>query len=228
MAESVYPQYGLWPLVVLNLALFVGFAVSFFRPRTRTDWRTVGAFAAFLLALFTEMYGFPLTLYLLWSWFGNRLPGLDPLSHNAGHVWQVLLGWKGDPHLNILHFLSDILIFAGFALIAAGWKVLYRAVREGQLATTGPYRWIRHPQYTGFLVVMVGFLVQWPTFATLLMFPVLVLMYVRLARREEQSLKEQFGAAYQRYVDSTPAFIPKLASLVQFRRSRGSQESQNG
>lgn len=228
MAESVYPQYGLWPLVVLNLALFLGFAVSFFRPRTRTDWRTVGAFGAFLLALFTEMYGFPLTLYLLWSWFGNRLPDLDPLSHNTGHLWQVLLGWKGDPHLSIIHFLSDILIFAGFALIAAGWKVLYRAVREGQLATTGPYRWIRHPQYTGFLVVMVGFLVQWPTFATLLMFPVLVLMYVRLARREEQSLKEQFGAEYQRYVASTPAFIPKLASLAQFSRSRGSQESQNG
>lgn len=225
MAESVYPQYGLWPLVVINLALFVGFAVSFFRPRTRTDWRTVGAFAAFLLALFTEMYGFPLTLYLLWSWFGNRLPGLDPLSHNAGHLWQVLLGWKGDPHLNVFHFTSDLLIIGGFALLAASWKVLHRAVREGHLATSGPYRWIRHPQYAGFMVVMVGFLVQWPTFATLLMFPVLVLMYVRLARREEQSLKEQFGAVYDRYADSTPAFIPGWASLVQIWRSRGPKES---
>ena len=214
MQELPDSQYGLWPLVVLNVALFVGFAASFFRPRTRTDWRSLGAFSAFLVALFTEMYGFPLTLYFLWSWFGNQLPGLDPLSHNAGHLWQVLLGWKGDPHFNILHVVSDLLIVGGFALMAAGWRVLHQAAREGRLATTGPYRWIRHPQYVGFIVIMVGFLVQWPTFLTLLMFPLLVAMYVRLARREEHELRERFGAAYDQYAAGTPAFVPSLGRLV--------------
>ncbi len=225
MRESADSQYGLWSLVVLNLALFIGFAVSFFRPRTRTDWRTLGAFSAFLVALFTEMYGFPLTLYLLWSWLGNRVSGLDPLSHDAGHLWPVLLGWKGDPHFNILHVVSDLLIVGGFALIAAAWKVLHKASREGRLATTGPYRWMRHPQYAGFVMTMLGFLVQWPTFLTLLMFPVLVAMYVRLARREERALSEQFGEAYGRYAASTPAFIPNAASFVRAGRVRGFRES---
>lgn len=225
MEAPVQPQYGLWPLVVLNFALFVGFAISFFKPRTRTDWRTLGAFSAFLLALFTEMYGFPLTLYLLWSWFGNRLPGLDPLSHNSGHLWQVLLGWQGDPHFNVLHLVSNLLVIAGFALVASGWRSLYRAVKEGRLATTGPYRWVRHPQYAGFLLVMVGFLVQWPTIPTLVMFPVLAAMYVRLARREERALNDQFGEAYQRYAARTPAFIPSPASLVRARGLQGQQGS---
>ncbi|NLG68199.1 MAG: isoprenylcysteine carboxylmethyltransferase family protein [Firmicutes bacterium] len=219
----IWPQYGLWSLVVLNFALFVGFAVSFFKPRTRTAWRTLRAFSAFLLALFTEMYGFPLTLYLLWSWIGNRLPGLDPLSHDSGHLWQVLLGWQGDPHFNVLHIVSNLLIIGGFALIASGWRSLYRAVKEGRLATSGPYRWVRHPQYAGFLLVMVGFLAQWPTILTLLMFPVLVVMYVRLARREERALREQFGEAYQQYAAGTPAFIPTLASVARAWRLQGQQ-----
>lgn len=208
MQTDRHPQYGLWLLVLVNLAIFVGFSVSFLRPRTRTDWRTLGAFSAFLLALFTEMYGFPLTLYLLWSWFGSRFPALDPLSHESGHLWLALLGYRGDPHLSFVHLLSNFLIFGGFALIGSGWQALYRARSRGVLATTGPYRWVRHPQYLGFIVVMVGFVLQWPTFATLAMFPVLVLMCVRLARREEQAVRETFGESYDRYAACTPAFLP--------------------
>ena len=89
-------------------------------PRTDRDWRSFGAFSAFIVALFAEMYGFPLTIYLLSGWLGSRYPALDPFSHDAGHLWSTLLGLQGNPHFGVLHLLSNLLIFGGFVLIAAG------------------------------------------------------------------------------------------------------------
>jgi protein-S-isoprenylcysteine O-methyltransferase Ste14 len=205
------PAYGLWLLALINAAVFIIFAFSFTHPRTARDWRSFGAFAAFLIALFTEMYGFPLTIYLLSGWLASRFPGLDLLSHDAGHLWDTLLGWQGDPHFSPFHLLSYTIIGAGFLLLAAAWPELYRAQREHQLATTGPYAYIRHPQYAGFILIMVGFLLQWPTLLTLVMFPILVTMYVRLAWREEREALTEFGEAYAHYAAVTPAFIPRLA-----------------
>jgi protein-S-isoprenylcysteine O-methyltransferase Ste14 len=156
------------------------------------------------------MYGFPLTIYLLAGWLGRHYPGLDLLSHNTGHLWNTLLGWTGDAHLNPLHLLSSVLIGGGFLLLAAAWRVLYEAQRTHTLAVTGPYARIRHPQYAGFVLIMLGFLFQWPTLVTLLMFPILVTMYVRLARREEHEVRTAFGEAYARYAANTPAFSPRL------------------
>ncbi len=204
------PAYGLWPLVVLNSAVFIIFAFSFTHPRSPRDWRSFGAFAGFLIALFTEMYGFPLTIYLLAGWLGRRYPGVDFLSHDAGHLWETLLGWRGDPHLNPLHLLSNLLIGGGFVLLAAAWRVLYEAQRTHTLAITGPYARLRHPQYAGFIVILFGFVLQWPTLLTLLMFPILVTMYVRLARREEREGLAEFGEIYARYAAATPAFFPRL------------------
>ncbi|HBA40580.1 MAG TPA: isoprenylcysteine carboxyl methyltransferase [Deltaproteobacteria bacterium] len=202
--------YGWWAVVVINSMMFVLFAFSFTHPRTRRDWRSFGAFSAFILALFTEMYGFPLTIYLFSGWLANRYPGLDFLSHNAGHLWQTLFGWEGDPHLNPIHILSDVVIFGGLILLGLAWRILYRAQRTHQLALTGPYGLVRHPQYVAFALVMLGFLIQWPTVLTLLMFPVLLSMYVRLARKEEQEALQEFGEEYAYYAATTPAFLPRL------------------
>lgn len=209
MDESA-PAYGLWPLVLINAAVFIIFAFSFTKPRTRRDWRSFGAFSAFLVALFTEMYGFPLTIYLLSGWLSSRYPGLDLFAHNTGHLWNTLLGLKGDAHFSAVHLFSEGLIVGGFILIGAAWKVLYQAQRTQQLAMTGPYTYLRHPQYTGFILIMLGFLIQWPTLITLLMFPVLVMMYVRLAKREEREAMGQFGEGYLIYAAKTPAFLPRL------------------
>jgi protein-S-isoprenylcysteine O-methyltransferase Ste14 len=206
------PAYGLWVLVAINTAVFVVFAFSFARPTNGRDWRSLGAFSAFLLALFTEMYGFPLTIYLLSSWLQSRYPGLDLFSHNSGHLWETLLGTTGDPHLSPLHLLSNVFIGGGFILLGAAWKVLHEAQRAGHLATTGPYASVRHPQYVAFVAILLGFLLQWPTVLTLAMFPVLAAMYVRLARREERESRAQFGEAYARYAAETPAFLPRLAA----------------
>ena len=211
------PAYGLWSLVVINSAVFIIFAFSFTRPRTARDWRSFGAFVAFLVALFTEMYGFPLTIYLLSGWLSSRYPGLDLFSHEAGHLWETLLGWRGDPHVNPAHLLSNVFIGGGFILLASAWRVLYEAQRTHRLATTGAYAYVRHPQYVGFILIMLGFLLQWPTLPTLVMFPILVVMYVRLARREEREALAAFGEAYARYAANTPAFFPRIGRAVSKR-----------
>ena len=202
--------YGLWALVIINTTVFLIFAFSFSRPRTPRDWRSFGAFSAFVVALFAEMYGFPLTIYLLSGWIAQTYPGIDPFSHDAGHLWFTLLGMHGNPHFGTLHLLSNALILSGFVLLSAAWKVLFEAQHRHQLATTGIYAHMRHPQYVAFIVIMLGFLLQWPTLLTLLMFPVLVVMYIRLARREEQDAIAEFGDEYRRYMNGVPSFIPRL------------------
>jgi protein-S-isoprenylcysteine O-methyltransferase Ste14 len=204
------PAYGLWGLVLVNSAVFILFTASFYHPKSRRDWRSFGAFAAFLVALFTEMYGFPLTVYALSGWLSSRYPGINLFSHNSGHLWNTLLGWKGNPHVNPLHLLSGAVIAGGFLLLSAAWPVLYRAQRDGTLATAGPYARIRHPQYVGFILTMFGFLLQWPTLTTLVLFPILVAMYVRLARREERGASRAFEYEYARYAADVPAFVPRF------------------
>lgn len=212
------PAYGLWSLVIVNSAIFIIFAFSFFRPQTKRDWRSFGAFSAFLVALFTEMYGFPLTIYLLSGWLQSRYPGIDWFSHDAGHLLEELFGWRTNPHFGPFHLLSFVFIGGGFLLISAGWKVLYEAQSRQALATTGVYAHVRHPQYVGFVLVMLGFLLQWPTLLTLAMFPILVFMYVRLARMEERETLAEFGPAYEQYMREVPAFIPRLSSFTRLSK----------
>ena len=203
--------YGLWGLVIVNTVIFGLFAASFFHPHSKRDWRAMGVFWAFLAALFTEMYGFPLTVYLLTGWFGSRFPALKA-NHASGHLWNDLIGWKGDPHLSPFHLASYVIIGGGFWLIASGWRVLWTATRDGRLATTGTYAYVRHPQYAGFLGIMIGFLLQWPTIPTLAMFPVLVVIYRHLSISEEHEVAERFGPEWDAYAAVTPRFVPHLHS----------------
>ena len=205
------PAYGLWGLAFINAAIFIMFAFTFFKPKTGRDWRTFGTFSAFIVALFAEMYGFPLTIYLLAGWLQTRFPGTDFLTHDAGHLWYAMVGFTGNPHLNPIHIASNLLIAAGFILLATAWRVLFNAQQTGTLAVTGPYAHIRHPQYAGFIVIMVGFLLQWPTLLTLAMFPVLVSMYVRLAHREEREVAAEFARAWNAYAAVTPRWVPRLS-----------------
>jgi protein-S-isoprenylcysteine O-methyltransferase Ste14 len=98
-------------------------------------------------------------------------------------------------------------VIIGFVIMGKGWKLIH-ASKEG-LVTSGPYAYVRHPQYSGLFLVMIGMLVQWPTIITALMFPVLVFVYYRLSKREEREMLQSFGDAYRRYADGTPMFIPK-------------------
>ncbi len=209
--------YGLWMLVFFNSAIFLMFAFSFFKPQTARDWRTFSAFGAFIVALFVEMYGFPLSIYLMSGWLQTKYPNLDLMSHNSGHLWSTLLGEKGDPHFGVLHIASYVFLALGFYLLSSAWNVLYHAQQRKALAKSGPYARIRHPQYVAFVLVLLGFLLQWPTLLTLAMFPILLVMYARLAITEEAEMRKQFGAEFEVYAARTPRFFPsfhKEASTV--------------
>ncbi|MGJ7495359.1 methyltransferase family protein [Variovorax sp. RT4R15] len=197
--NSANNDYGLWSLVLLNSVVFIGFAYSFFKPSKQRDWTSFGAYSAFIVALFAEMYGFPLTIFLS-AGFG----------HEAGHLrWLfTFTGQHSHPHTGLSHLPSFVTISAGFLLLSKAWHVLYHAQRRHKVATAGPYHSIRHPQYVAFVLIMFGFLLQWPTLLTLAMFPVLVVTYVRLAISEEHESEREFGEAWRAYADVTPRFFP--------------------
>lgn len=210
--STTIPGYGLWALAVINAAFFIFFAWSFYKPTNARDWRSFGLFSAFVVALFAEMYGFPLTLFLLSGWLSSTFPQVDWLTHDAGHLLEMMFGWSGNPHFGPFHIASFLLIGGGFWLLAAAWPVLYRAQREGRVAREGPYARIRHPQYVGFFLIMTGFLLQWPTLLTLAMYPILVWVYARLSISEERDCLKQFGESYSRYMTEVPRFIPRRSS----------------
>lgn len=207
--------YGLWALAAINSIVFILFAYTFFKPLNTRDWRTFGMYSAFIVALFAEMYGFPLTIFLLSGWLSSHFPQVNWLSHDAGHLLEMIFGWKVNPHFGPFHILSFVFIFAGFSLLASAWQLLYQAQATGTLARTGVYARIRHPQYLAFLLIMFGFLLQWPTLLTLAMFPVLAFAYGRLAKAEERDMLARFGEEYRVYMRQTPAFIPRLRTNAQ-------------
>lgn len=219
MNHSEGSAYGLWGMAIINSFIFILFAFSFFKPQTKRDWRTFSTFSAFIVALFAEMYGFPLSIYLLSGWLAQKYPQVDFLSHDNGHLLHTLLGLKGNPHFDVLHILSSVLIVAGFWLLSSSWRVLYKAQNEKKLAADGPYQRIRHPQYVAFVLVMLGFLFQWPTLVTLVMFPILVWTYVRLSLREEKDVEREWGDIYRSYASKTPRFFPKLNGFTRAQQT---------
>ena len=205
-------EYGNWFLVIISIVIFLFFLKSVFCPRTKTDWRTYQSFSAFIIALFAEMYGFPLTIYLLTSWFGNKFFNID-FSHDSGHILNKILNLSGDPHFNWLHLVSNGLIVGGFIILSSAWEILYKAQQKGVLATTGIYKYVRHPQYLGFILIIIGFLLQWPTLITLIMAPILIFRYIKLAREEEKEITKTFEKEFEDYRKNTPAFFPSIKNL---------------
>ncbi len=202
--------YGMWPVVAINAAIFIIFALSFLKPRKAREWRSMGAFSGFTVALFTEMYGFPLTIYLLTSALGSRYPVFEPFNHLNGNLWAVFL--VGSVYLSaVLMFLGGAAMLAGLVIMGKAWKQIHRA--GGELVTSGLYARIRHPQYSGLFLIISGMFVQWPTMVTAAMVPVLWLMYYRLARREEGEMERQHGPMYLSYAHYVPMFLPKTSYI---------------
>jgi protein-S-isoprenylcysteine O-methyltransferase Ste14 len=198
-------DYGLWPIVAFHVVGMLGFVLTFLGPTRRREWRSLSIFSAFVVALYVEMFGFPLTIYVLTALVG-RLAVAEPFAHISGNLWATLvLGqWMAGP----LMLVGGLLILAGTVVLGMAWKRIYRA--NGMLVSAGPYAVVRHPQYSALFLIILGALVQWPTILTALMAPVLVVAYVRLAWREERELEARFGEAYRAYRRRVPGFVPAL------------------
>jgi protein-S-isoprenylcysteine O-methyltransferase Ste14 len=214
MSRDAVPSYGEWSLAVAYTLIVATIAFFFYRPKTSRDWWTFGGFSAFLAALFTEMFGFPLTIYLLSGWPGPRLPLIESVPHEVGQLLGMMFDWRANPPFGFFQFASTVLIVGGFILLVAAWSVRHKAQQRGELAKTGVYSRLRHPEYAAFILTMIGFLLQWPTLITLTMFPILLVLYVRFARAEEHEALKRFGESYRRYQAQTPAFFPRIASLA--------------
>jgi protein-S-isoprenylcysteine O-methyltransferase Ste14 len=200
-------DYGHWG-AVLGLLLLGGlFVLGFIRPRRGPEWRSAGLFSAFFIALFTEMYGLPLTIYVLSSLLGIDLP----FTHIEGHLWASLLGLGPTAAMLICQF-GSLLMLAGGCLVIRGWRLIYRGGER--LVTEDLYRYIRHPQYLGLILITVGMFIQWPTLLTIAMWPVLIIAYYRLARREEREMEARYGKTYRHYRARTPMLIPRLAAIL--------------
>jgi protein-S-isoprenylcysteine O-methyltransferase Ste14 len=197
--------YGSWGIVITMVLVSLFFIFRFIPMRTRLGKRSGGALIAFVVALFAEMYGFPLTIYLLSHFVGIQIP----FDHISGHLLGNLItylklgnGWF------IVMLVSNVLLIIGIWLVSAGWELVYKS--EGKLVTHGVYAYVRHPQYTGIFIITLAFMIQWPTLATLILWPFVIAMYVRLAKQEEKDVMQQFPEQYGEYMKRTPRFFPRL------------------
>ena len=193
----------MWAAAIIMIVIASWILYRYLAPRSWREWAGAGLVQAFIIALYAEMYGFPLTIYLLARYFG-----LDRADLNAS-LWSTLLG-VGELGMLIAMVLGYALLFAGLGLFAQGWRELYRAHRDNRLAEDGLYALVRHPQYTGLFIALFGEgVVHWPTLFSVAMFPVIVLVYALLARREEAAMVQHFGARYTAYRRRVPMFLPR-------------------
>ena len=186
-----------WHIVVLNVVVFLGLLIplSF---RRKANWKEYGLVGAFFVSLFVEMYGLPLTVGLASNYF---FPG----SQQAVQLQGTAFNFLGVGFLMTSAMAYGLLLMAaGAILIGLGWKQLYRSKSKG-VVSTGLYSYSRHPQYLGFMMVVIGWLVGWPTILTILFAPVLVYKYVRVSRTEEKELQAELPG-YRSYKEAT-AFI---------------------
>ncbi|MFQ5708615.1 MAG: methyltransferase family protein [bacterium] len=188
--QWIRAHFGRSGLIALNIVIVVAFlALLPYRRSTMSTWKSKGVFIAFVIALMTEMFGWPLLIFLISPLV--QVPSLHEWAHRTlGHAGPILGTW---------------ITMSGLLLIALGWRKIHKA--QG-LVTTGIYRYLRHPQYTGIFLFTFGWILHWPSVITLIFWPILVGAYVWLARREEQMVAEEFGEAYRAYAASTPRFFP--------------------
>lgn len=194
-----YNWFGVifFSVIYLVILLFIPFY-------KKMDKKPIGTYIAFVLAFAIEMHGIPFSMYVI-SWIvGNHLPE----GVLWGHTLFPIIGYWG-------MYINMACAVIALCLVLSGWRQIYKRYWSkesgtGQLVTTGIYRYIRHPQYTGLLLLSLGMLIEWATLPLLILFPVMITLYARLAKREERDMLTEFGEAYEAYRGRTKMFLPFL------------------
>lgn len=197
---------GQWILTLIMIVFGLWIVTKYLAPTSWKEWHSAGLLQAFVIALYVEMYGFPLTIYLLTAYLGLDIPWL----HFKGHLWASLLG-LGEAGAMIEMFIGFGIVVLGISFIFKGWYLVYRAQAEDELVTQGVYQYMRHPQYTGIFLAIFGQLIHWPTLPTLVLFPFIVWLYSHMAQKEEWIMLQKFGHEYESYRQQVPMFCPRLA-----------------
>jgi protein-S-isoprenylcysteine O-methyltransferase Ste14 len=201
---------GIWIMALIMIVLVSWYLYKYLAPTSWHEWAGAGVVQAFIIALYAEMYGFPLTIYLL-----ARFGGLDRTELNA-NLWSSLLG-MGETGMMISMILGYLLLFVGVGLFFQGWRQVYKARQQHVLVTDGLYALARHPQYTGLFIALFGEgIVHWPTLFSVALFPVIVFIYYRLSLREERTVIAEFGDEYMAYKKRVPMFIPRREQWKSF------------
>ncbi|MHA2305823.1 MAG: methyltransferase family protein [Candidatus Hodarchaeales archaeon] len=191
-----------WMAFIIWTALFLFFLLGFLYHKKKPEWKSAGMVVGFIIALFAEMFGLPLSIYIISSFFGvSDISGFENLR-------IVFIG--KNPSQLFFVLVAFILIFVGFILMSIGWYRIYNA--KDTLITDGIYSHLRHPQYLGLLMITFGLLIWWPTILTLLMWPILCSMYYLLAKKEEKEMINKFGKEYIEYRQRVNMFLPSIKS----------------
>lgn len=193
-----------WGGAAISIVVVSWFFYRYVVPKNWREWTRAGIVQAFVIAFYVEMYGFPVTIYLLARIFGLDVRG----NFWDGNLWIYLTGRQ--EAMLVSMFTGYAIVFFGVTLVVAGWREVYRANKQARLATRGPYALVRHPQYTGFFLALFGEgVVHWPTVFSLTAFPIVVIAYVLLARKEERQMIEKFGDEYREYQRRVQMFLPR-------------------
>lgn len=204
-----------WGLAIISIVVVSWVFYRYVVPKSWREWARAGIVQAFIIAFYAEMYGFPVTIYLLARVFNLDVQG----TFWDGNLWVYLFGTEAAMFVSML--IGYSIVFVGLTFLVRGWREVYYARKEGRLATTGPYALVRHPQYTGiFLAIFGEGVVHWPTIFSLVSFPIIVLAYVLLARKEERQMVDKFGDQYRDYQKRVPMFFPHWGDWRRLFRGR--------
>jgi protein-S-isoprenylcysteine O-methyltransferase Ste14 len=209
---------GAWGLAIIMIVVASWLIYRYLAPRNWREWAGAGVVQAFIIALYAEMYGFPLTIYVL-----VRIFGLDRRYVSAS-LWSTLLG-MGETGMMISMLIGYGFLIVGIGLFIEGWREVYHARQENRLVTNGLYAFVRHPQYLGLFIGLFGEgVVHWPTIFSVGLFPVIVVVYSLLACREERAMLARFGDEYRVYMSKVPMFIPRWGQWRRLIHASGQEQ----
>lgn len=187
-----------WHIVILCILLFMAFLIPL-SYRRKANWVEYGLVSAFFVSLFIEMYGIPLTVLFASKYFFTPGTHLPP---NIITFSFLGVGFGMDVGMTY----GAILMLIGMFIIILGWVKLYRSTKKEGLVTDGIYAYSRHPQYLGFILIILGWLFGWPTIITVVLAPILIYKYIRVCKTEEKEILKEFSE-YNDYKENVPLFI---------------------